>query len=81
MPMLEICALIVAFNRIQGKSETFPEDADDVFGLAHGVEMHCRDTMCDQVLALGYAPVCSGPVNGFPVVACGPDFGSQFHWW
>ena len=54
-------------------SEAFAQDADDVFGLAHGIEMHCRHTVLQKIAALGYAPVSTYLIDGFPVSAGSPD--------
>ena len=60
-------------------SEAFAQDADDVFGLAHGIEMHCRHTVLQKIAALGYAPVSTYLIDGFPVSAGSPDFIGQFY--
>ena len=60
-------------------SEAFAQDADDVFGLSHGIEMNRRHAVGQKILALRYAPVCPYLVYGFPVSACGTYFSGQFH--
>ena len=38
------------------------QDVGDVAGLAHGVEMDCRNSVRDEVLALHRAPLGPDPV-------------------
>ena len=58
-------------------SEAFLQNAYNIVGLSHGVEMYGWNSMCNQVLALERAPLCTYIIYGFLVIASLADFLGQ----
>ena len=68
--LFQSCKFNDKSSTYQSFSETFLKYADDIIGLAHRVEMYCRDSIGNQVLALHCAPFGSDIVCRSLIVTC-----------